>query len=242
MRLYLIACEVIYREMCAAIAHAPNLVDARFMPKALHDIGAGKMRASLQKEIDAVDASRYDAIVLGYALCGCGVAGLRAGSTPLVIARAHDCIGLLLGGVDPRLDDANKRCFYRSTGWIERAAESDSCAFNSIVGDVGRSLDQFVERYGEDNGRYLYEEFSRHQHNYDQLVYIRTGVEPDASFASAAQREAHEKGWRFSAIDGSMRLFTSLLAGEWSQDDFAIAPPGSTFAASYDDRIMRVIP
>ena len=40
MQLKLIACEIFYREMCAAVARSPNQVDVEFLPKGLHDIGA----------------------------------------------------------------------------------------------------------------------------------------------------------------------------------------------------------
>ena len=39
MRLKLISCEVLYREMCAAISRAPHEVDVEFLPKGLHDEG-----------------------------------------------------------------------------------------------------------------------------------------------------------------------------------------------------------
>jgi len=40
VRLKLISCEIFYREMCAAVARSPHLVDIEFLPKGLHDIGS----------------------------------------------------------------------------------------------------------------------------------------------------------------------------------------------------------
>ena len=96
MRLKLIACEMLSREMCAAIARSPRRVDFEFLPKALHDLGK-EMQPQLQEVVDAVDPTRYDAVLLGYALCGNGVDGLVSRALPLVIPRAHDCIALLMG-------------------------------------------------------------------------------------------------------------------------------------------------
>jgi len=75
------------------------VVDARFLSKGLHDRGARVMRAGLQAAIDEAeaDAEKYDALALGYGLCGNGLAGLEARSVPLVLPRAHDCITLLMG-------------------------------------------------------------------------------------------------------------------------------------------------
>ena len=69
MRLKLISCEIFYREMCAAVARSPHRVDLEFLPKGLHDIGSAKMSARLQEAVDTVDAERYQAVLLGYALC-----------------------------------------------------------------------------------------------------------------------------------------------------------------------------
>jgi hypothetical protein len=66
--LKLIACEILFRELCAAVARSPHRVDIEFLPKGLHDIGKVGMQARLQEAIDAVDQTRYDAILLGYAV------------------------------------------------------------------------------------------------------------------------------------------------------------------------------
>ena len=43
MRILLIGCEVIIRELCDAVARSPHVVDARFLSKSLHDRGAQAM-------------------------------------------------------------------------------------------------------------------------------------------------------------------------------------------------------
>jgi hypothetical protein len=125
MRLLLISCGMLVREFSDAIVHSPNLIDATFLPAGLHDTGAKSMRQRLQKEIDSVDTSCYDAIVLGYALCGTGLTGLKAPAIPLVLPRGHDCITLLMGSRGKYSDYflANKGVYFRSVGWMERGRE-----------------------------------------------------------------------------------------------------------------------
>ena len=118
----LIACEVLCREYCDAIARAPHRVDVQFVSKGLHDLGGPAMRSGLQELIDTVDPAAYSAVLLGYALCGNGLNGLVAQRVPLVAARMHDCIGLLLGSRS-RYDEyfhAHSGTYFRSTGWLER--------------------------------------------------------------------------------------------------------------------------
>lgn len=90
-RFKVIACEIAFRELCFCASQANAVVDFTFMPKGLHDKSAEKMRLALQHEIDQVECHKYEAILLAYGLCSCGVVGLTS-QLPLVIPKAHDCI------------------------------------------------------------------------------------------------------------------------------------------------------
>jgi hypothetical protein len=231
VRLKLISCEVLYREMCAAAARSPHQVDVEFLPKGLHDQGSSSMRARLQEAADRVDATRYEAVLLGYALCGNGVAGLVSRTLPVVIPRAHDCIALLMGGRDRYRSyfENHPGVFFRSTGWLERGQDLDQAAL-------------LIARYGEDNGRYLFDEFNGYQRNYRQLAYIATGLEPDGSFERQAREEAARRGWQFETIRGDLRLLERLVAGDWDENDFLVVPPGWRVKPTYDEGIIEKEP
>jgi len=77
MRLKLIACEIFYRELCAAAARSMNQIDIEFITKGLHDIGQVGMSGQLSNILAEVDESKYEAVLLGYALCSNGIVGLR---------------------------------------------------------------------------------------------------------------------------------------------------------------------
>lgn len=232
MRLKLISCEVLYREMCAVAARSPHQVDVEFLPKGLHDLGGEPMRARLQEAVDGVDSTRYEAVLLGYALCGNGVAGLVSRTLPLVIPRAHDCIALLMGGRDRYQSyfENNPGVYFRSTGWLERGEDLEQTAMYT--------LEALIARYGEDNGRYLFDEFNGYQRNYRQLAYIATGLEPDGSFEQQARDEAARRGWQFETIRGDLSLFERLVAGSWGEADFLLVPPGWRVKPTYDDSII----
>jgi hypothetical protein len=237
MRLLLIGCGLLLRELSDAIVRSPHLVDARFLPAGLHDTGAKSMRQRLQQEIDAVETADYEAIVLGYALCGTGLAGLKAPAIPLVLPRAHDCITLLMGSRETYSEyfKANTGVYFRSVGWMERGRE-----MHDQVGAHGLSQDRdkLIARYGEDAGQYLYEEATRYRTNYRKLTYIRTGSEFDDHFAEQAQAEAIERNWTYEEMSGNLTLFRRLLAGDW-HSDFLVVPPGHQILESYDDEIVR---
>ncbi|NLT42775.1 MAG: DUF1638 domain-containing protein, partial [Anaerolineae bacterium] len=74
MRLRAIACEVLARPLYLAAVHSPHVVDFELVDRGLHN-EPDVLRRALQERIDAVDEKRYDAIVLGYALCSNSSAG-----------------------------------------------------------------------------------------------------------------------------------------------------------------------
>jgi hypothetical protein len=236
MRLKLISCEVLFREMCFAVARSPHQVDIEFLPKGLHDLGGAPMCQRLQQAVDGVDANGYDAVLLGYALCGNGVVGLTARTLPLVIPRAHDCIALLMGSRQRYLEyfESHPGVYYRSTGWLERGQDLQQNL-------LGRPLDELIARYGEDNGRYLFETLTAYRRNYSGLTYIATGLEPDGSFEQRAREEAAEHGWAFEILRGDLGLFERLLAGAWSVDDFLLVQPGCRVRASYDSGVIESV-
>jgi len=84
MRFKAIVCQVFTREMQDAVSRCSHSIEVENVPMGLHDLGI-EMRPHLQERIDAADSDGFDAILLGYALCGRGTEGLRAGKTQLVL-------------------------------------------------------------------------------------------------------------------------------------------------------------
>ncbi len=123
MRLKLISCEVLFREMCDAVARSPHQVDVEFLPKGLHDLGSAEMRGQLQA---AVGPDRPRA-VFGHparlrpvrqrverAARGPGAAGDSAG------ARLHRACCSAAGKSTASISMTNPGTYFRSTGWLER--------------------------------------------------------------------------------------------------------------------------
>jgi hypothetical protein len=242
MRLKLISCEIFYREMCAAVARSPHTVDIEFLAKGLHDIGSVGMLERLQAAVDGVDGSRYDAILLGYALCNNGVAGLVARTLPLVIPRAHDCITLFLGSHERYLDYFNNHpgVYFETTGWYERGVETGELSQISIHRQAGMNstYEELVAKYGEDNAKYLYGELGDMTKNYAQFTFIEMGVGPDSSFEDQVRKDAEERGWKFEKIKGDMSMIQRLVDGVWDDKEFLVVPAGSRIVANYDDGIV----
>jgi hypothetical protein len=239
LRLKLVSCEIVYREMCALAARSRNQVDVEFLPKGLHDIGSTRMRTRLQQAVDAADSGQYEAVLLGYALCGNGLVGLRARTLPLVLPRAHDCITFFMGSKERYLEyfTSNSGVYFRTTGWLERGNAVGQLSVESL-GGLDPKYEELVKKYGEDNARYLYEQIGQYVHNYRQLTFIEMGIEPDGSFEQRSREEAARRGWAFEKLAGDLSLLQSLTDGDWDNERFLVVKPGQRIVARYDSAII----
>jgi hypothetical protein len=175
----------------------------------LHSRGA-EMHSFLQERIDAVDEAGYDAILLGFALCGRGTEGLQAGKTPLVLPRAHDCIGVLMGGhpVFNAYFQEHPGTYYRTPGWVEfPAANTDlepPFAVERQKFGERSSLEELVAVYGEEDGRFLFEQFNAFRKHYTGLTYISLPLASDEMSRSKDQAEAAKEGLNFEEVKGTL--------------------------------------
>lgn len=243
MRLKLIACEILYRELCAAVARSVNHVDIEFLPKGLHDIGQEGMSRRLQEALGAVDPTAYEAVLFGYALCSNGLVGLTAPSIPLVIPRAHDCITLFFGGKERYMEyfQTHPGVYFKTSGWIERGENTHQYNPDSIATKSGmvQTYEELVAKYGEDNAGFLYEQLCNMTRNYGAITFLEMGIEPDDRFERRAREQAAERDWKFEKLQGDMSLVQALVDGPWDDDRFLVVPPGRRVAASFDDGILR---
>jgi len=242
MRLKLISCEVLLREMCAVVARSPHQIDVEFLPKGLHDLAGARMRDRIQERIDAIGSAHYDAIILGYGLCGNGALGICARNIPVIMPRVHDCIALLMGSRHryQQYFDAHAGVYFRSPGWLERGEDLDQSKLerNRFRTGAGLALEELIARYGEDGGRYVYEQLTAYRRTYQQITYIQTGVEGNDRFEQRAREEATTRGWQFESLPGSLSIFERLVNGDWCVEDFLIVPPGAAVERRYDADII----
>ena len=245
LRLKLIACEILYRELCAVVAQSPNQVDIEFLAKGLHDIGQAKMFARLEEVLAAVDASHYDAIVFGYGLCSNGLVGLAAEDVPLVVPRAHDCITLFMGSNQRYLDyfRSHPGVYFKTSGWIERGDGLEQFPDEAIQRTFGMTstYEELVAKYGEDNARFLHEQLGDMVRNYRGLTFIEMGVGPDEQFEQQARHDAAEQGWKFEKLTGDLSLIRALVDGPWDEDRFLVVEPGSRIEPSFDEGIIKAV-
>ncbi len=192
----------------------------------------------------------YDAIVLAYGLCGAATAGLRAGSVPLVVPRAHDCITLFLGSRDRYTAEftGHPGTYWYAQDFVERSEDPGGAfaGMGAMSDAAARATHaEFVAKYGEDNAAYLMEALGGWRSHYDRAAYVDMAV-ADARAAAAvearARDDAERRGWSFEKLAGELLLVRRLLDGDWGPDDFLVLRPGERLAMSYDEAVIRAEP
>lgn len=241
MKIRLIACDVFTREMSFATARSEHIFDSVYLPFGLH-CTPNDLRTRIQAEIDAAEGHGYDCIVLAYGLCSRGTAELVARSVPLLIPRAHDCITLFLGARARYRSEfsGHPGTYYYSPGWIER---SEGDVEQGTIGDKKDRLyneryQEYVEKYGEDNAKFLLEQEIGWLSNYNRAVLIDTGIGPTHNYRDFVKNLASSHGWEYEELEGDTDLIRRLASGDWNDEDSLLVRPGERVIESFDEGII----
>jgi hypothetical protein len=221
-------------ELNALLPECKNTIDITFVDKGLHSVGQAKMPVELQKAIDAIDTTGYDALLLGYGLCNNGICGLHA-DIPIVAPRAHDCVTFFMGSKEKYRDyfNSHKGSFFMSAG-------SDWKELLDNGFDKEKLRAEYVEKYGEEDADYLVETLGDPLREYRRLTFVNTGAGDIEGALAKAKEIAASRAWEFDEFPGSSDLLRRFLDGDWDSADFLVTPPGSVIQRSFsDDEIIK---
>lgn len=243
LRLKVLACKVMARELSMVAWNCPNSLDITTIRQSYHNTPV-HLRTLLQEEIDRIESGEdrytnenipFDAIVLGYGLCSNAIVGLSSKKYPLVIPRAHDCTTLFLGSKERYMEvfQQYKGTFFYNESWAEVMPDQGNAMLE-------RKYQEYMEAYGDDEEtvEYLMDMERMMLANYHGYVFIHNPDIDDSYGRMALKDMAVERNWDYYEIDGSMDLFRRLVDGDWNSEDFLIVPPGKTVAASGDEGIL----
>jgi hypothetical protein len=241
-----IACEVVFREICHCVARSPNLFELEFLSQGYHDnpvVGIER----IQERIDATEEGRFDAVLIGYGLCNNMLNGLRAPAhTSLAIPRAHDCITFFLGSQARYREHflGNPGTYYFTTGWVEHRQRGGERPERKQGAGLGMQLeyDALVEKYGEENARYLFEVMDGWASHYARGAFIDFDFSHDLPHRQQARATCDARGWEYEEVPGDLTLFQRWLDGDWTDEDFLVVPPGETVRPSWDDGVIHIEP
>lgn len=241
MYLKIIACNVFFRELSYCAAQSPHTIDLEFFELGEH-IHCDSLRTKIQAKIELAEQSEkpYDAILLGFGLCGNAAKGLHAAKTRLVIPRAHDCCTILLGARSKFKENFqdNPSTPFSSVGYMERGEYFVRQDDGVIM--YGDAYAELVRQYGEDDAKYIWDSMHPKMEGMeDRAVFIDI---PEIHFPEKIEefkRTAEVEGKKFVLLEGSLDIIRNLVDGNWNESDFLTVPPGSQISAVYDwDRVL----
>jgi hypothetical protein len=242
MNIKLIACKVLQREISLLSAKCENFIDISFIRQGFHN-EPEKLREILQSEIDAIDENRdhhtaanrtFDAIAIGYGLCSNGIVNISSKKYPLVVPKAHDCITLILGSKErykQYFDRYNGGVYWYTPGWIENTIMPSKTRFDMIY-------NEYAEKYGEDNARYLMNMEQSWMTEYSRCTYINWKALEFPAHIEYSRECARYMAWAFELVEGDSRLLGDLIGGKWDGERFLVVPPNRAVAPSHDDEIV----
>ena len=248
MRLKVIACKVLYREISLLSANSEHIIDVSYLRQGFHD-QPQYLNELLQNEIDRIDRCEdvysyasddeeqdFDAILLGYGLCSNAVTGLHSERYKLVIPRAHDCATLLLGSKEAYrqiFDSASGGIYWYSAGWNENAVMPSR-------GRVEKLRVEYEEKYGEDNAEYLMEMEQNWLKEYKSCTFIDWPALHNDKQIAFTKDCAEYLDWEYRQLPGDDSLLRAFLSGEWDDERFLVVEPGRRIAQSYDAGVLGI--
>jgi hypothetical protein len=245
MRLKLIACKALYRELSLITATGKNFVDVTYLRQGLHNTPA-LLRDAVQKEIDLVDSGddlhtykneysrrEFDAILLGYGLCSNGLTGISSKKYPLIIPRVHDCVTLFLGSQEKYLEYFNAHCgtYWYNASWIENALTPSKKTEEEMH-------EYYAERYGEENADFLIE--AELTSNYNRCAYVKWDELPFPEYERYTREAAEFNNWNFDLVSGNSSYLRDFLDGKWDEKRFLTVPPGRKTEPDYTGEIIKL--
>ena len=216
MPLYILACRVLQSMM------EPYLRDTS-IPVTFMEYGFHRtpqlMTPALQEQLDRITESSV--FIIGYGLCGNGLAGLRAGRHTLIVPRVDDCITLLLGSYQSYITEftAEPGTYYLTKGWLESGSHPL------------KEYRELLEKYDEETADWIIDEQYR---NYKRVVLVAPNLEELDAYRHKAREVAdfcaERWGYRYEERIGSDEFVKKLVTVAFqiteSTDDFLVIPPG----------------
>lgn len=230
-RYCIVACHVLWRELCYLASLSSRIFQFTFLQQGLH-CTPDLLRTELQAAVDRADPDN-NAILLGYGLCSNGLMGIQARTKPLVVMRGHDCITFLLGSKERYREyfDTHPGTYWYSPGWIDTSTQPSKERYERV-------LRHYTETYGEENAQYLMEASENWITSYSNAAYVDLGFGDTEPYKAYTRECADWLKWQCEFIQGDSTLMRDFLEGNWDAERFLVVQPGEVIVPSHDEYVI----
>jgi hypothetical protein len=212
---HILACKTIAPELLFVMKKRGCDYPVSWIPPGNH-LWPQKLHSYIQHELDNIGAGT-EAVLLALGFCGNALVGIKAGKHRLVLPRAADCVTLFLGSGAKRREQGSGVFFF---------TEGNIRTETSFINDLAK----WTEKWGEKRAANILKTMLE---NYKQTAVIDTGVSDIIKLKEELQPVTNLINAPVSVIQGDLRLFDALLAGNWNSDDFIVIEPGGAFTLEH---------
>lgn len=206
----ILACETIRDEIdkARALTHVDHPII--WVESGLHN-HPEKLRAVLQDHLD--EGNGYKRVLMAFGSCGNSVIGLKTGNYELIIPRVDDCISMMIGSVEKRMDIGKAGgTYFLTPGWLRGER------------NIWAEYEYSCDKYGKETARSIMEMMLEH--------YVYLGLVDTQSFDASQvypeiERIAKELNLEPKIIPASVDYLCRLFVGPWDNEQFVVVPANS---------------
>lgn len=220
----IIACNIFKREI-ENILDREEIKEVIILEQGLHNT-PNKMKEVIQEKIDEIESEdyveeKYKGIILTYGLCGNGTLGLKTKKLKLIIPKAHDCMTLFLGSKEKYQEaiKQNKAIYWYNHAWIDQVPMPNKENLEIL-------REEYIEKYGEDNGEYLYEMELDTYKKYAYGFFIKSPINNDIRYENFLIQACKDFGWQYTILEGDLGLLNRILKGEFLEEEVFVFQAG----------------
>lgn len=228
----ILACEVLKPEIEHLASTIPDLPEIIYLSQRLHDYPE-KLRAGVQEKLDEIERDRpdIDFIIMGYGLCGRGLAGVTTKRATLLYPRLHDCIPLLLGQDEKNgsLSTREGTTYWSSPGWLD--------SFLAEYHLTDARFQKYAEKFGEKRARKMVAAEDALLGSYRDLCHVQWPGLPE-HYREQAKQVAKATNLAYGEKPGSDAYLRALLTACEDEERFLQIRPGQTIDMNTDGEII----
>lgn len=212
MATVIISCRTIEPELRKAMEEVHCSFEVRWLESGLHNVPRN-LNQRIQELLE--DCEGCDRVLLAMSFCGNSVVGLKTGNFSLVIPRCDDCISLLVGSVQKRMEYFGT--YFLTEGWLwgER--------------NIWAEYEMCVKKYGARRAEWV---FSTMLANYRNLALLDTGCFEQEALEEQVRAIADKLHLQYISIPGTLDYLKELLTGPWPEERFVVVQPNCTVLES----------
>ncbi|MGL4392879.1 MAG: DUF1638 domain-containing protein [Fusobacteriaceae bacterium] len=192
-----------------------------------------KLKELIIEEIIKTEVSKkYTKIILLYGLCGNAIEGISS-SLPIVVPKAHDCCAIFLESGKKFYENFSERLSaeWYTSDYLEKIEELKKIDENFKMNYSRNSLDYYIEKYGEDNGKYLYEILSNSK---KEIIFIKTISENDEKNIVYLKQQYES----VEIVNGGKAFVEKILDEKTEDKEILYLEVGKKITPTYDENVI----